>query len=298
MQLKIHPLFFVLAITLIAFGQALDLAWTFVALFLHELAHAAMARLRGFVVKKLVLTPFGAMMSVDECFDRQSSALVGAAGPVCNLVVALSVLGIWWLFPSVYAYTEAFFYANLTLGIFNLLPVYPLDGSRIVLGAVKNRLKAIKGLQIAGIIVSFAFFGAFILSAFYRINFSLGIIAVFLFYGAAFASNDEMYISVLDSAAKKFELGVEKKRVAISSSAPIVRFYHHVSGQSDTVFEVLHNGEVAAEIDERKLKEIAIKNKLSSSIGSALGIADDAPKAAISNRSHRRKPYPLLRKSK
>lgn len=273
MKVKLHPLFFVLVLALIAFGQALNFAWTILALLLHESAHAVMARLRGFTVKKLVMMPYGAMMSMGENFDRTSSILIGLAGPVANILLALVVLGVWWLFPSAYGVTQPFFYANMTLGLFNLLPVYPLDGSRVALGVAKNRLKALKGLQIAGIAASMAFFALFIASLFFKFNLSLGVIAVFLFYGAAFGTKEEMYISVLDGASKNYSLGVEKKRVAISAQTPIVRLYHHISSTCDVTFDVVdESGRAAATIGESELKRVALKNKLSTPIGDALSI--------------------------
>lgn len=271
MQIKAHPLFFVLALALVALGQAQAFVATFVALILHELAHAALARMRGFVMKKLVLLPFGAMMSIEESFDRTSAVIVGLAGPLCNFLLALITLGIWWLFPAAYPYTQPFFYANLSLGTFNLLPVYPLDGSRITLGLCKNKLKAVKGLQIAGIVCSLCFFGLFIASFFFKLNFSFGIIAVFLFYGAAFGTKEEMYVSVLDSASKNYMLGVEKKTVRVSGDMPIARLYHHVGSGTETTFVVINDeGREIVTLDEARLKEIALKNKLSIPLKDAL----------------------------
>ncbi len=271
MQIKVNPLFFAFSLILVAFGHAIDFLWTMLALALHESAHAIVARSRGFVLKKTVLLPYGAMMSAGENFDKTSSILIGLAGPLVNIVLALILLGIWWLFPVAYSYTQKFFYCNMSLGIFNLLPVYPLDGSRVVLGVCKNRLKAIKGLRIAGITLSVILFATFIASFFFGLNFSIGIMALFLFYGATFGTNEEMYASVLDSASKNYDIGVVKKRVKISKDAPIVRFYHHVSSSSDTVFDIVgEKGNVTVSLDERQLKEIAIKNKLSKSIGECL----------------------------
>lgn len=263
MKIKVSPLFFALALALVAFGHALDFVWTMLALFIHETAHALVARSRGFVVKKLVLLPYGAMMSAGESFDKTSSILIGVAGPVANILSALVLLGVWWLFPVCYAYTEKFFYCNLSLGLFNLLPIYPLDGSRMLLGASKNKLRALKGMQIAGVCVSFAFLAAFIASFFFGLNFSFGIMAVFLFYGATFGTKEESYVSVLDSASKNYMLGVVKKRVQISQNAPLLRFYHHVGVASDTIFDVVDDDEkVVKTIDERGLKTLALKNKL------------------------------------
>lgn len=70
MKFKVNPLFFALALALVAFGHALDFVWTLLALLFHEGAHALMARARGYVVKKIVLLPYGAMMSAGENFDQ------------------------------------------------------------------------------------------------------------------------------------------------------------------------------------------------------------------------------------
>ena len=271
MKFKVNPLFFALALALIAFGHALDFVWTMLALLFHESAHALMARARGYVVKKMVLLPYGAMMSAGENFDKTSSVLIGLAGPLCNLLLALVTLGLWWLFPSAYPYTISFIYANLSLGLFNLLPVYPLDGSRVVLGFCKNKIKAVQGLQIAGIVCSFLFLGLFIGSFFFGLNFTFGIMAVFLFYGATFASKDETYSSVLDVACKNYSLGVELKRVEISCDTPILRLFHYVCRQSKTTFDVVgEDGKIIRTISEQDLKVIAVKNKLTVAVGQAL----------------------------
>ena len=271
MKFKVNPLFFALALALVAFGHALDFVWTLVALLFHEGAHALMARASGYVVKKVVLLPYGAMMSAGENFDKTSSVLIGLAGPLCNLLLALVTLGLWWLAPAAYPYTISFLYANLSLGVFNLLPVYPLDGSRVALGFCKNKLNAIIGLQVAGIVCSFLFLGLFVASLFFGVNFTFGIIAVFLFYGATFASKDETYSSVLDVDCKNYSLGVECKRVEVSPNTPILRLFHHVGRLSKTTFDVVDDdGKIIATLGEKELKDIAAKNRLSKKIGEAL----------------------------
>ncbi|MGN0744430.1 MAG: site-2 protease family protein [Christensenellales bacterium] len=270
MKIKVNPLFFALALALVAFGHLLDFVWMTLCVLLHETAHALMARLRGYIPKNVVLLPYGAMMSVDESIDKKSSVLIGLAGPLANLALALATLGTWWLFPGVYPYTISFLHANLTLGVFNLLPVYPLDGSRVALGLCKNRIKTIKALRVAGVCVSVALFALFIASFFFGLNFSFGIMAVFLFYGATFGSKDETYASVLDVANKNYSLGVVKKQVSISADTPIARLYHHTSGTQDVTFSIVREGRIVAEIDEKKLKDIAVKNKLTTPVGKCL----------------------------
>ena len=176
------------------------------------------------------------------------------------------MLGIWWLFPSVYGVTRYFLFANLSLAIFNLLPIYPLDGSRVVLALAKNKLRAIKVLRALGVVGSLMFFAGFIVSLFFKVNFSLGIIAVFLFYGAAFGTKDETYLHVLSLQSKNYSLGVAKKVVKIASSAPLIRYYHHVGRDVETVFEIVdESGTVKEVLNESELKTLATNNKLSKS---------------------------------
>lgn len=273
MKIKVNPLFYALALILVACGQALTLACSLLALFFHELAHMLMARERGYVLKSVVLMPYGAVISTKDNFDKTTSVLVALAGPFANLLLALITLGLWWLFPQSYAYTMAFLYANLSLGLFNLLPVFPLDGSRFVLGFCKNKLKAIKHLQRAGVVVSLVLFALFVTSFFFKLNMSLGIMAVFLFYGAVFVAKDEMYISVLCASSKNYEIGVQKRCVKISDKTPLLRFFHHMSSTSEVVFEIVNEqGQCVKILCENDLKDTASAHKLSEKICDILNV--------------------------
>lgn len=81
---------------------------------------------------------------------RQGMALVAAAGPLMNFVLAwIGALG-GWLLPYVSPqmigpaadFIQDFILANIVLGLFNLLPVPPLDGGRILVGILPLPLAA------------------------------------------------------------------------------------------------------------------------------------------------------------
>jgi Zn-dependent protease len=66
---------------------------------------------------------------------RRDMLLVALAGPVTNILIAFVLAQILRFALLPYAFSEILFYAillNLTLAIFNLLPIPPLDGSRVV----------------------------------------------------------------------------------------------------------------------------------------------------------------------
>ena len=93
---------------------------------------------------------------------RQGMAIVAAAGPAANFVLAwlgaLAMHGLRWLPETAgdlgETMLETFILANLVLGLFNLLPIPPLDGGRIVVGVLPERWAAgWARLERAGIVI-------------------------------------------------------------------------------------------------------------------------------------------------
>lgn len=82
---------------------------------------------------------------------RRGMALVAAAGPAANFLLAwLSALATHWTdgVPGetgvvVGGMVETFIVSNLVLGLFNLLPIPPLDGGRIAVGLLPERWAAV-----------------------------------------------------------------------------------------------------------------------------------------------------------
>ena len=268
MKIKIHPLFGVLVILTIIFGGGASMLWTFLAVLLHEAGHYLVAKSRGYIMGSLVLMPFGAEMSTKESFDSKSSVMIGLAGPVTNIALALITVGIWWVFPSAYTVTRPFLNANISMAFFNLLPVYPLDGARVLVGLSKNKLKAIKWLKAFGVIVSVCALILFVLSCFATPNFTFAVVAIFLFYGAITDRAEESYVSIFSSISKDYTIGVERKNILISKDVPLQRLLRF-SGQNALVtFEVVDMDFLS--FDEEKLKSLALTYKMSTPIGDAL----------------------------
>jgi Zn-dependent protease len=115
----------------------------------------------GTIVLPLLGVPFGWAKPVPVNpvrFDRRwdmgtGLALTAAAGPFSNFALAfLSVAGIWAVTHfapashSLYAPAVRMFYmlvfVNVALGVFNLLPIPPLDGSRVAEAFVPYRLRS------------------------------------------------------------------------------------------------------------------------------------------------------------
>ncbi|MFB4318550.1 site-2 protease family protein [Actinomadura sp. 21ATH] len=121
----------------VAFAYAVLL---YASVFVHELSHAVTARALGLPVRSVVLHILGGETSIEEEAPTPGREfLIAFAGPVVNLVLA--VLGILAhillpLPPVAMLLVDALTFANLLVGVFNLLPGLPLDGGRLVRAAV------------------------------------------------------------------------------------------------------------------------------------------------------------------
>lgn len=234
----------------------------FVTVILHEVAHSLAGKRYGYQMSKITLMPYGAMIYGGEKFNRKEGIAIALAGPFCNGIFALLTLAVWWMFPVTYAVTEDFLNSNLTLMIFNLLPCFPLDGSRVVLSLCKDKIKALKVLKIVGIILSLSLIVLGIVSLFYTMNISLINFGVFLLIGAIFGGQKEEYSCIAGrlSFVKNFKKGVFARDIYISEDAKIYELFRFLNKDYLTTFIVVDNGGVEKRVvDEDTLSRIMEK---------------------------------------
>lgn len=137
-KFKVGPSFFLLIIVCLLTKNLVLMFNYMLALFLHEMAHLWVAEKRGYTLKAIKLDMFGLAVDLNEKIDDKDQFSINLAGPVFNLLLCLVCLATYWLVPTSYVYLNIFCFANLMLAIFNLLPVYPLDGGKIFRGIIKS----------------------------------------------------------------------------------------------------------------------------------------------------------------
>lgn len=122
----------------------------FICVLLHEIGHTIAARLFGIEVKSIMLWPLGGFANLSRRPEKTLPNLViTAAGPFTNFLLALFFLFLAvaerlllrsgalpevsaWLFQAnTFPFLVGLIVANLLLTIFNLIPIYPLDGGQI-----------------------------------------------------------------------------------------------------------------------------------------------------------------------
>ena len=165
------------------FGMEYLIAFTSIAL--HELGHIAIARARGCRVKRVNITLVGLSVVIDEeGLSRRDSVLIFSAGPAANLLLSALSYSVAGLLQHPLAILNFFFYSNICLAAFNLIPAIPLDGGRILRELLAGRtgyISAGRSLRKLAFVLSTAFIalGAYQL-AYTRTNFSLLVIGLYI----------------------------------------------------------------------------------------------------------------------
>jgi Zn-dependent protease/CBS domain-containing protein len=111
----------------------------YLSVLVHELSHSLVARGFGLPVRRILLYPLGGFSEIErEPQTPGREFLVSAAGPALSLSLAAVGYGLMQVVPTGIAGTlvSQLRWANLIVGVFNLLPGLPLDGGRMLRAAI------------------------------------------------------------------------------------------------------------------------------------------------------------------
>jgi len=162
----------------------------YLALFLivltHEYGHALACRQVGGHANQIVLWPLGGVAYVDPPQRPGATLWSIAAGPLVNVALApilfafMLITARWQQSnPNLYRFAYAILFIDIVLFVFNVLPIYPLDGGQILRSLLWFVIGRARSLTVATILGLFGIAGL----AFFALrsaSFWLGIMAVFL----------------------------------------------------------------------------------------------------------------------
>ncbi|MHA2088583.1 MAG: M50 family metallopeptidase, partial [Promethearchaeota archaeon] len=103
----------------------------------HELSHSIIAQRNGLEVTEIELHLFGGVSRIEEePHTPRAEILIAIVGPLSSLLIGIILLVLFYLPLSIPTFlVVTFFYSgisNIGLGIFNLLPAFPIDGGRVL----------------------------------------------------------------------------------------------------------------------------------------------------------------------
>jgi Zn-dependent protease len=98
---------------------------------LHELSHSITAQKLGYTVKSIDLWPMSGLATIDGDFTKNAwhEFIIALNGPLLNLVLAAGLSPFLLFHNQIVAFL---FEINICLALFNLIPIYPMDGGRLL----------------------------------------------------------------------------------------------------------------------------------------------------------------------
>lgn len=125
------------------------------AVFVHELSHMLVAKKYKLKISSLTITPLGMFCKIDNIDTLQlyKKIILHSIGIIINIIIFLIIS----LFNISNEYINYFKYSNFILFLFNILPIYPLDGAKIyinVFSYFKGYLSSVKAILKLGKYVS------------------------------------------------------------------------------------------------------------------------------------------------
>jgi Zn-dependent protease/CBS domain-containing protein len=259
--IELHFTFILLIIAVFVLSLlSLQVYIFFIVLFLfvfvafHELAHSIVARHYGIKVRKIVLYPIGGVSEIEELPDTPSQEWrMAVAGPLTSLLIGFGLLAVsLFLSPEllpaaiVLSLTGNILFdlaiLNILLGIFNLIPAFPMDGGRVFRALLAGRMKysdatryAVtlgRALGIAMVVIGFIFPGYFLLI----------LVGLFVYIGASEEGEQTIISTKLAGLRVKdvmqLEVGRVKPEQTLTEALEVMfkSRYHDVLVEKDGVF--------------------------------------------------------------
>ena len=231
----------------------------FVCVLAHELAHSLVARRNGIKVREIVLNIIGGASVIDTVgIDPDVEFRISIVGPLASLFLG-GVFGVLVIFSGVGTLTyvlQFLFEINVLLGIFNILPAFPMDGGRVLRSWLRKKrgeysatvvtVKVSYAIIAATVVLSLAYVimitASFLYKEFYFFIFL--IIAVFL-YGGTQAELESVVMRKETSGLRVSSI-LSKSFVVVDSDVDIDRLYRIALERREHVILTKLNGRLMA----------------------------------------------------
>lgn len=148
---------------------------------LHEIGHLIVGVILKMKPEKIEIMPFGLSISFYNNLDdnKIKEIIVALAGPATSLALTILCGNI----DLIYITTQEAVYSNLLILLFNLIPLYPLDGGRIIKGILDSKFGVANGDRLINKISYITMIILTLISSvgvFYYKNFAIFLTCIFL----------------------------------------------------------------------------------------------------------------------
>ena len=243
--LSIHPLFILFGGYCYFTGKISTFLCYTISALIHEFGHFIVAKNLGYKLLKVRLLPYGAELcgNLDE-FLYKDEIIIAIAGPITSILLSLTIVAFWWINPNIYNYTIEMCVASMVCGVFNFLPIFPLDGGRVlvsILSLKMDRKNAVKYAYVATRFFAIALMVLFVLSIAYTFNITFGILGFMLFYSSIKHSSECSYYRFISIKNKIFDKGkvLNIQYAVVNQNMPVYKIMRKIKAQSLYYFVVV-----------------------------------------------------------
>jgi len=221
-----------------------------IAVLIHESSHALVANHYNIKTKRLQLLPFGAQIEMDIGFlPKNQKVIILLAGSFGNIIFALSLGALMWLFPVIFSIWEILIITNASVAMLNMLPIYPLDGGKILHALFGERARKISKIISTSIFLLLLFASIFLI-----FNTSLIILSVSMLLMINLEFGQSEFVSKFKSRQNNTSL----HDVAITTKTTLFEAYKLVSPRHFTRFIITDKNNIM--IYENELEAFLLNN--------------------------------------
>lgn len=243
LKFRFHPLFIIYFFLCLYFGWFNNVFYYVVTVVLHEYGHYFVAKKFGYNTDGILYSIYGAGLNTTSSYKKSDDIKISLAGPLVNLFLIVLIVCFWWLIPSIYYFTYDFLVSNFVIMTFNLIPIYPLDGGRIVLALLSNKIKRKKIIKMNNILcfsMGLFFIILFAISLFFKYNLSFLFIGLFLAINSILGDKGEYWdkVNAFNKSKNKpcevkiFKVNSCDKRMLINCMSPSYYSIFLINGKS------------------------------------------------------------------
>ena len=217
-KISIHPLSYIFSIILFLMGYFNSYITFMIIVFIHELGHIITGIIFKWEIDKIIILPFGCLTKFNVIINK----------PIKEEFI-ISIMGI--IFQILFTYRINNYY-NIIIIIFNLIPIYPLDGSKI-LNLFLNKISNFKLSYLITIYISYIVIFVLVIYIIIRRDIISFIILIPLIVGINREFRNKANIInkfYLERYLYKFNF---KKRKIINNISKMKRDYIHIIKNND-----------------------------------------------------------------
>ena len=147
-KIYLHPFFLFTLLIFICIGRFRFIIYFMLLILVHELGHIIVSLIFKWKIDKIIILPFGGLTKYNEIINRPliEELMVSISGILLQII--------FYRFIHDYIDYKYFYLINYFIIIFNLIPIYPLDGSKI-LNVLFNKITSFKNSILLTVIVSY-----------------------------------------------------------------------------------------------------------------------------------------------